>query len=101
MGVKKPDLPVSAIGDLVGEQAFADEPFGIADVQACGAVGLLDVEVFRLAVACHRHHIELHLALTPAAILEDDGKVAVDAAPDLAAFAEHGDGLGHLHAAIL
>jgi hypothetical protein len=51
-------------------------------------LGLLDVEVFRLAVAGHRHHVELHLALAPAAIPEDHGKVAVDAAPDLAAFAD-------------
>jgi hypothetical protein len=37
MGVEKPDLPVSAIGDLVGEQARPMSRFGIADVQACGA----------------------------------------------------------------
>ena len=98
--VEEADLPRGAVADDIFMQAGVDAPAGAADPHAHAVRHLLGGELLDGAVARHRLDIETDLDPRAVGAPIGGGKVAQDAAIDLAAFGPDLNGLGHQQIAI-
>ena len=95
-----PDLARRAVGDLVGVGAARKHRVRAADADAHAVVESLERPALRCAVARHAHHLERHADAIAEAVLVVGGKVAQDAATDLAPLHLHHDALEHRQHAV-
>ncbi len=83
------DLPVGAIGDLVGVDAVLEKNVALAEIDALSVTQGLGVPRFALAIAFYRDHVERHMHALAMAVAIAGWKVAVDAPANLVAFGPH------------